>query len=534
MKRKKIVTVVAIAIVSLLVFQQCKTYYFRENYETANELIHKTNNLKEKLFLKAHLKNGDICIMKDTWQVDTLQNKLTGAGTRYDFNRQKVFEGNISIPFDSIVIYETNKKLRNTENGRRMVTALLTVLDATIGISCLSNPKACFGSCPTFYLDKDDDFHHANAEGFSSAIVPSLEYGDVDALNNPPVTSQDFSLTMKNEALETHCIKDIKLLAIPRNTGERIYHTHTNHYYVCQNVYPIKTAKVEKQDISTLLRKQDLQEYYSPADSTNLSSKETIYLDFDQPVDAKKLGLIIDFRQTLMTTYFIYNSMAYMGDEISDMLTKLETNKQIFKRLNSGIKNELGNIDIYTWDAHRQVWQLEDGIFETGPIAINHQFVPLKTKSNNQHLKIKIVLNKGYWRLDYIALTDIKKEAKPTELKVQSVIKNAKTDKVSLQMINHPDEYLVSMPGDVFDLQFQLPKAHQDYELFLYAKGYYLEWMRESWLKEKNMKKLQQMLINPKGYLKDEARAYKIYEATMEQAFWNSKIKSKNFYCDEK
>ena len=533
MKKNNKIIIITI-IISLFVFQQCNTYHFRENYKTANKLIHATKNNKNKLFLKAHLKNGDICILRNAWKVDTINNTLIGNVERYDFNRYKVFEGKMSIPFDSIAIYETNKKLKNTETTRALLTGIIIVADVAIGIHCYITPKACFGSCPTFYLNKNDDFHYANAEGFSKAISPSLEYGEIDALNNPEITSQKFTLTMKNEALETHCVKDIKLFAIPRHAGERIYQTHTDKFYECKNSYPLKSAKVDNQDITSLLRFQDIDEYYSPADSTNLSSKETIYLDFDLPNNNENLGLLVDFRQTLMTTYLIYNAMGYMGDEVGDVFAKIETSRNIYNKLDNGIYKELGNIDIYSWNDEKKSWEFEDKLFEIGPIAINHQMVRLNIKPKNHHLKLKIVLNKGYWRIDYLALTSIIKEVKPTELKVQSVVKNEKPDEISVQKINNPDDYLISVPGDVFDLQFNLPKSGQDYELFLYAKGYYLEWMRESWLKDKNMKKLRQMFINPKKYLKTEASSYKMYEATMEDVFWNTKVKSKNFYCNEK
>jgi hypothetical protein len=53
--------------------------------------------------------------------------------------------------------------------------------------------------------------------------------------------------------------------------------------------------------------------------------------------------------------------------------------------------------------------------------------------------------------------------------------------------------------------------------------------MRSHWLADKNLLKLKQMVDNPKKYLKEEAGNYKVYEATMEQEFWNSKIDTKNF-----
>ena len=85
------------------------------------------------------------------------------------------------------------------------------------------------------------------------------------------------------------------------------------------------------------------------------------------------------------------------------------------------------------------------------------------------------------------------------------------------------------MPGSAYIFNFDLPKHNEDYELFLYSKGYYLEWMREHWIKDKNLLKLRQMVEQPKKYLRVEAEAYKRYETNMEQEFWNSKIDTKIF-----
>jgi hypothetical protein len=98
-----------------------------------------------------------------------------------------------------------------------------------------------------------------------------------------------------------------------------------------------------------------------------------------------------------------------------------------------------------------------------------------------------------------------------------------------LSEIQNPKKHLISMPGSEFKFNFTLPYPDKDYELFLYSKGYYLEWMRESWIKEKNLMKLKQMVDNPKKYLRAEAKSYKQYETTMEEEFWNSKIDTKSF-----
>ena len=533
MTKKIIFYTLTLAIV-IIAIQSCATYYFRSNYKDANSLIHETKNLKTKPFLKAHLKNGDVCILKESWKVDTTINIVSGNGTKYDFNRKNVFEGAISIPIDSVAIFETNIKIQNPEAGRITALSILAGLDVVVGLICITNPKACFGSCPTFYINENDNFHYADAEGFSNAIAPSMEYYDIDALNNKPLSENIFSITMKNEALETHCVKDVKLFAYPRKEGERIYQSPTNDFYLCENIYALSQAKANEGDITALLNNQDRQERFSLTDENNLSSKEEIYLSFDNVKNTNDLGLILNFRQTLMTTYFIYSAMGYMGDEVGDIFAKIESNKETKEKLKGGIKKELGNIDIYQWNEHISEWELQNGFYETGPIAINRQFIPLQNLSSNSKVKLKIVLNKGLWRIDYAALTNIKEKVKPIEVSPNSILNKGKLDNPALSAINNPDRYLISMPGSEYKFNFTLPNSNTDYELFLYSKGYYLEWMREHWIKDKDLLKLNQMVNNPKKYLKEEAKNYKRYETTMEQEFWNSKVDTKTFSYYEK
>jgi hypothetical protein len=529
MRLNKLLMYILALVIGVLTIQACKTNYFRSNYKEANKLLHETQNIQTKPFLKAHLKNGDVCILKDSWQVDTIQNLVSGYGSRYDFNRTKVFEGIISVPIDSVAIFETNTKLQNPHSDEIIALSILAGLDVVLGVFCLTNPKACFGSCPTFYINPDDNFHYADAEGFSNAISPSMEYFDIDALNKQTINGNAFSITMKNEALETHCVNDVKLLAYPLEKGERVYQSPSNDFYLCESDYSLSYAKANEGDITTLLKSDDRKERFSFSDENNLSSKEEIYLTYDNVKNTDSLGLILNFRQTLMTTYFIYSAMGYMGNEVGDIFAKIETERNTKDKLNNGIKRELGNIDIYAWNEQTNNWEYQNGFYETGPIAINRQFIPLQNIQSNSKIKIKLVLNKGLWRIDYASLTNIKKQVKPIEVSPSTITHKGTLDNIALSEISSPDKYLLSMPGSEYKFRFTLPGANNDYEFFLYSKGYYLEWMREHWIKDKDLLKLKQMVDNPKKYLREEAESYKQYEATMEKAFWNSKIDTKTF-----
>lgn len=531
---KRIILAIAVTGSLLFLIQACATELQRNNYRDVNSFLHDSNRQQGKPFLKAHLKNGEVSIFKDGWKVLTAGNTLVGTGTTYDMNRHKIYEGELLIPIDSVAIFETNERLTNPESARVSALGLVAGLDVLIGIICLTTPKACYGSCPTFYIHPDDNFHYADAEGFSNAISPSMEYADIDALHAAPSLHGRFSITMKNEALETHCVNDVKLLAYPVKEGEHVYEAHDKQFYKCSGTIPLQRATGAEGDITRQLKTEDRQERFSLADGEQLNSKEDILLDFGSVPRTGDLGLILNFRQTLMTTYFIYSAMGYMGDEVSDIFAQLELNPDNRKKLEGGLQKELGNIDVYRWDEQTRRWTYVDGCYETGPIAFNRQILPLRLPAGTQPVKLKVVLNKGLWRLDYFALTEIREAVQPLEIAPTDLYNKGTKDSAGLAQINNPRGYLLSMPGSAYTFHFDLPEKDARYDLFLYSKGYYLEWMRDHWIKDKDLLKLRQMLDEPAAYLREEAKAYKRYEADMEAQFWGSRIDTKSFSYYEK
>jgi hypothetical protein len=192
-----------------------------------------------------------------------------------------MYAGTMSLSIDSIAIIETNKKLVGAESERVSILSILAAIDIAITIACITNPKACFGSCPTFYINEHESIHFADAEGFTHAISPSLQYHDIDALNNSAVSGSDFFLTMKNEALETHCVKSVKLLAYPRKKGERVYQARDDVFYACENRYALTKAVAPEGDITKALIDSDREERFSLADKNDLCSREVVYLAYD-------------------------------------------------------------------------------------------------------------------------------------------------------------------------------------------------------------------------------------------------------------
>lgn len=512
---------------------------FRRHYHDANRLIYENAESPEKVYLKAHMENGDVYIFDNKWFIDTLDDMVAGHGALYNYNRRKIQEGDLRVPVDSVVLFETNRMPSDRDKDRISGLTVLAVADAIFGIICISVPKACFGSCPTFYLNGDSDAHHADAEVFSNAIAPGLEYRDIDALNNPRVVDGEFRLTMKNEAFETHNIRSAKLLAVARNEGQRVYHSHDDRFYLCRGAQPPAKAEADEGDVTFLLAKKDQVERFSLADPENMVSRESIYLEFnrkeltgkEQPA---RLGLIAGFRQTLMTSYLIYHALDCMGNQVSDFLAGMDREPGSDVETAWGIKKALGDVDVYLWDEMLGRYVHQGGWNETGPIAFNHQLIALDEAIAGEVVKIKLELNRGLWRLDYLALTQVLEEADPIVIQASALTGNGPDPVGQLEALNHPDRYLVSMPGDVYVMNYVLPDPDQDYEMFLDATGFYLIWNRAEWTKSKDLMSLRMMRSNPGRFLKRHAVDYKQYESLMEEAFWSSRINQQIITSHEK
>ncbi|MBK9734473.1 MAG: hypothetical protein IPO92_05680 [Saprospiraceae bacterium] len=526
----RILILAGLSLVTIFACVVAKKYHFRELYNNHNDLIHQSSKYNEKPFLKAHLKNGGVCILDDKWTYDSISSQIVGFGKYYDFKRNDVIAKQLNIHVDSVLLFETNTKLVADKSARVQAMSIMTALDVILGIACLTMPKACFGSCPTFYLQNGDYQRLADAESFSNAIAPSLAYQDYDDLNYEARCGEELNLKMMNEALETHVVKRANLTVISKKKSEQVYITPDDTYYATSNGGRLINAKGAEGDVTGELLSLDGEERYSLADENALVTKEEIFLEFaaDPHID---LGLKITFRQTMMTTYALYSAIGYMGNEVGDIFATLESSSESSDKMKTMFYDALGAIEIYSLQANN-TWKFEGEIFETGPIARNHELLPLKYDSpESGKINIKLVMNKGLWRIDHTELVQMKKEKHAVDIKPHFLLKNGQNKSVHLQkLIDHSDSFIVSMPGDEFLMGYTMPECEEDenYQVFLNAEGYYIEWMRESWLKDKDLLNLYKLMNDPVAWLNGETANYKKYEAKMEDQFWKSRWTQKH------
>lgn len=501
---------------SLFFHSQCVSNRIERTNDT-EQILKEFKPKKTANHMKLHLKNGDVCVLHD-WRINKENNTVEGSGDKLDYNRQPKDTGNFLISIDDIALAETN---HIKGSGSSSTLTFITVISGLVSVICITNPKACFGSCPTYYWFDGEDYL-IQAEGFSSSISPALEETDIDALYRVKPSNQNFELKLKNEAYETHVIRQSNILALPRSEGNRVFSSYDSKFYEVSNISEPIQVEDSYGDCSEKLCEFDGVERYSSADSINLAAKENIDLTFNNTSSAKK-GLVLASRQTLMTTFLFYQTLAYLGSNASYFLANLERNPELYKNLINVPRNELGLIEVYV-ETEKGIYEKVGDIGEYGPISTDIKILPLGKYDSGIEINIRLKMAKGLWRIDYTALVDIIDEVEPITLSPVSTfpVYTESGSKIT-DLLTTEDLVLVTLPGDEYYLNYVLPSDYMNYELFLESRGYYLEWMREEWCAEENPDKVMQMLFNPKQYYKDLAPQFKMIEAEMEETFWSSK-----------
>jgi hypothetical protein len=466
-------------------------------------------------YLKAHLRTGYVYVL-DSWKVDSSGTLVTGHGSLLTPNRAVESEGEVRLPVDSVALFETNLLQRS---GGITALSVMTGVTAAVTAVCIADPKTCFGSCPTFYV-KDSTGLYLHAEGFSASVAPALEAVDVDALYRAQVTSRNFQLHLRNEALETHVIRYADLLALRRPAGGRVFQTPEGRFRSATMLRRPTRCVSAGGDCLEAVASFDGRERTSLADSLDLATRETIDLEFDSVV-AGDLGLVITSRQSLMSTYLLYQTFAYLGTHASSALAALASGGQAARERVDGVGRLLGRIEVLIPDSAGG-WVPVGSVGETGPLAADTKVVRLPAADRRQ-MRVRLRLTRGLWRIDYLALARLGEPLDPVRVAPSRVERAGRDDSAAWRALVDTSASLVTLPGDAYDLVYRLPAQPEQYELFLQSRGYYLEWMRREWLAEENLGSAAQILFDPAAALRTLAPAFKRQEPEMERRFWNSR-----------
>jgi hypothetical protein len=395
----------------------------------------------------------------------------------------------------------------------------MSVLSAGMTAFCLANPKACFGSCPTFSTSEADGWI-LQAEGFSASVAPALERTDVDALYRCRASGRRLTLTLTNEAMETHVIRWADLLVVSRPRGSRVFATDDGSFARADLLLPATACVGPEGDVTTLVAQFDRQERVSVPDTADLAGREELELDFAD-VPSGRLGLVVASRQTLLTTFLFYQTLAYLGEEATSALGRIDAGAYFDQNARTA-GALLGRIEVLVPGADG-TWQVVGAIGETGPLATNVHLLRLPDGCLESAGRVRLRLTRGHWRLDWIALARLAGPGEPVRCPPTAVLRDGLVDEQALADLTDPARMLVTLPGDRLELVYQLPAEGQDLEVFLESRGYYLEWLRREWKAEQDLTRAALMVARPDLALRQLAPAYGSSVAGLEHEFWSSR-----------
>lgn len=513
---KQLLLFIAIIVMSFAIVDGCSpSVQVTRNHYEVSELDY-TAPPEGVGVIKVYLDNGYVTVLKN-WQIDNDRQKISGSGYLYD-NRRNLINSNYKadIGFESCTLLETNDF-----KGFNVISPLLmtlTIFTAAITVPCIGDPKACFGSCPTFYLHQDDSLI-IQAEGFSSSITKSMEAGDIDFLRayNRAGSSDTVRIELMNEAYETHYIRKANLIAVPSALNEEVYHSKKN-FYRGSEPQPPKTAWNGKQNVANLLARVDRKEYLAKTDSLDLTTKESLILNFNE-FDGSSSGIVVTQRQSLLTTYLFYSSMAQMGSKLGTVMAAYENTAPMIRDAKDDMYDILGEVEVSVLvDDH---WEEIGRIQEQGPIVTDSHLIPINIEGS--HSQVKLTMTKGLWQIDQVGVVELYDIVEPDYIKPTMLLNEGVPNEELLGALNDEEEFLVNNPGVSYTLVYKLPND-QPYSIFMDSRGYYTEWMRAEWLAEENQR-LARMIINrPRQWLKLMSPGYKQVESEMNELFWQSKF----------
>lgn len=474
--------------------------------------------IKDSL-LKVHHRSGALDVMRN-WRLDG-DSILEGNADRYSPQRERLGTATVRVPVDSIVLLESNDPRIGHSLGLAAMALYSSVSLAAAG-ACLLDPKSCFGSCPTFYLEPGLQGRPA-AEGFSSSIARILEATDVDDLRAKRDAGARVDLWMRNEAWETHAIRHVRLHAIPIADGEDVRRLSSGEYRSVRTLHAATACRARGGDCTRAVVPADTNAWRDVTESGDLGAPDTMNLEF-APVNGET-ALLVEARQTFISTYVLYQSMAWFGTSAGDWLAMLERGDPLVLRSLAAVDHAIGRISVEQ-ELPDGTWRTVGTFAEAGPIATDAQLIPVAS-DGVARVRLRLISARGGWRIESAALAEVAPTSAAIVLEPTRAVREAGTGVDALKGLRDPAKHLIALPGDVTRLSFQLPGDAPRYALFLESRGFYYEWMRSEWRAEEDAALARLLLEDPAAALRLLAPGYKARENAFERNFWASRFGTK-------
>ncbi len=470
---------------------------------------------------RVHMRDGSVYAFNRWSHRDGV---IQGDGALYNTERERVREGAFTVRREEVALVETSEtEIRGTDGA---IAAMSVVSAASLSVSafCLSNPKACFGSCPTFYVPNRGGWT-IQAEGFSTSIARTLEADDVDDLPDAVPTDGTITLAMRDEALETHVTRRVAIRVVEGPPGTTPYRELAHERYLALGATRAPDA-CSDEVVCRALASRDGDEHTPGSDGEDLTHKTSVTLRYAAPGSAR-VALALTARNSLMNTYVFYHLLALHGRRAPEFLASIERGDPGSLRALGEFDRLLGGVEVDVRQG-RDAWQRVGALPYIGPIARATRAVGFSVSDPAQPVEVRLTFARSHWRIDAARLGPWI----ASDLSVMTVwpevtdARGAARDDVATSLRGEGDA-LVTQPGDEYTLRFRVGAARDGVGYFLYARGYYHEWLREVWLRDEDLPLARTYVHEPERALRELAAEFHRAEPTMESLFEASRFRGR-------
>ena len=432
--------------------------------------------------VRAYLLDGSIVVYSTGATVTA--DAIDGAGIRFRPTLGDSVRAG-PVPLDSVIGVETFERTVNP--GRTLVYSA-----ATLGASAMlaaAMAVAVFGSCPTVYSDSAGT-PVLEAESFSFSIAPLLEGRDVDRLRVTADAEGVVRLEIRNEALETHYTDHLELLEARHAADETVLPAAVGGLVAVRD--PRAAASLRDRsgrDLRDVLERADERAFASDEAFLRAASEGgplVDHLDIVVPRTAgsDSVAVLLRLRSSLLSTVLLYDHMlARPGARSLDWMAR-------------DLAEIAGLAELAAWFSGTfglRVSVMEDGRYRqaarvagAGPAAW-HDVAAIVPAGSGDSVRIRLDFLADEWRIDRVAVSSDVRSVEPRLVApARATEGNGAMRPDVLDFVARADgRRLETRPGQRYIAEFDVGRdvAGEARTYLLGAQGYYVEWVRGSWMR---------------------------------------------------
>jgi hypothetical protein len=335
-------------------------------------------------------------------------------------------------------------------------------------------------SCP-FVYSYDGQQYVFDAEPLGGAICAGLTKTDFSRLENSKPVNGEYQLMFRNEVPEIQYLDQVKLVYIDHKPGAKVVpDLEGNFYSVKKPQLPSSSVNEDGLDLTNFIKQSDgiFWQTKLPSDKieNNGSSRHQLTFKFSKPRETKQAQLIVNAGTALWGSNMIRKMLQLRGNKVDEWYTKINNQGPELRELYQFMeREELYSLKINVRNGNE--WVQKGIIPGGGPFITEDRIISIDLSDiEGDQLEIQLDPPKGFWALDYIAISyDAPDTLKTNEITPSKVMDSDGVNETESLLREDQAYYEMVKVGDWAKFHFVAPPVKNNLErtIFLKTTGYY-------------------------------------------------------------